>query len=160
MKWNFKHFHFQMHQHHIKCWNYFRKWMCCTFSRLRIDYRKNTKLHRGPLGVLRTDVQLGIDSTHSFNGNPENSTSTTPARHALLLYAAAAEVRQEWGGEEKRFHRRLSSPSQDQLALQQWCIPAGENSGDQRSTTPGLMDISTFTVILTPAWINFSHIPF
>lgn len=59
---------------HKWCRNYFRKEPCCTFSCLRISL-KNTTLHGGPLGVLMTKVQLGIDFTHSFNGTRESGST-------------------------------------------------------------------------------------
>lgn len=44
---------------------------------------------QGPQGVPMTNIQLGIDSTHLFNGNRDQaSASTTPARHESFYSAA------------------------------------------------------------------------
>lgn len=40
---------------------------------------------QGPQGVPMTNIQLGIDSTHLFNGNRDQaSASTTPAHHDFI----------------------------------------------------------------------------
>lgn len=117
---------------HKWCRNYFRKQPCCTFSCLRISL-KFTTLHRGPLGVLMTSVQLGIDSTHSFNGNRESG--STPANQLITpspVQLLKRKLMSPW--------RRLPSPPG----------PAGPSAmmylsgGELRDSTPALACIFHF----------------
>lgn len=160
MKWNFKHFHFQMHQHHIKdVGTILENRYSAHFPVWESVWKIPS--YTGGLWVFSGQTFSWVLIPHTRLMEIQRKTQHPP-RLPVTHYSSMQPLQSKAGAGagRERFPGDVCLPLPRPASTSAMMHSSRRELRQSEAPHPAWWTFSTFTVILTPAWINFSHIPF